>query len=314
MKKYCFGVDLGGTTVKLGLFDMEEGLIERWEIPTRTENGGEAIIPDIASAVNGKMKERQLHVQDMAGIGIDVPAPVNADGSVPHTANIGWGYKAVTKELGEMTGLPCFAGNDADVAALGEMWKGSAAGHKDVLMVTLGTGVGGGIIAEGKILNGAHGAAGEIGHFPVPEDVDWDCGCGNRGCLEQFASATGIVRMAKDLLGQKADTSSLMREGELTCKLVFDCVKEGDTLAVEVAERFGKILGQAIAGITVVLDPEVIVVGGGVSKAGQIVLDYIKKYYEPRAFKSTKETPFVIAALGNDAGIYGCAKLVADNR
>ena len=311
MKKYCFGADIGGTTVKLGLFDTEGNVLDKWEIKTHTENEGSAILPDTAAAILAKIEERKLNPEEVAGIGVGVPGPVSADGIVPHTANLGWGYKEVTKELSERTGLPCKAGNDANVAALGEMWMGGAKGHKDVLLLTLGTGVGGGIIVDGKILIGAHGAGGEIGHIHVEDQIEEHCGCGNQGCLEQFASATGIARLARVALAE-SEEPSLLREGEVTAKAVFDALKEGDELAKRVVERFGKYLGTAISVMAGILDPEVIVIGGGGSKAGWILLDYIRKYYKPYAYKSSKDTEFALAQLGNDAGIYGCAKLILD--
>ena len=311
MKKYCFGADIGGTTVKLGLFDTEGNVLDKWEIKTHTENEGSAILPDTAAAILAKIEERKLNPEEVVGIGVGVPGPVSADGIVPHTANLGWGYKEVTKELSERTGLPCKAGNDANVAALGEMWMGGAKGHKDVLLLTLGTGVGGGIIVDGKILIGAHGAGGEIGHIHVEDQIEEHCGCGNQGCLEQFASATGIARLARVALAE-SEEPSLLREGEVTAKAVFDALKEGDELAKRVVERFGKYLGTAISVMAGILDPEVIVIGGGVSKAGWILMDYIRKYYKPYAYKSSKDTEFALAQLGNDAGIYGCAKLILD--
>lgn len=311
MKKYCFGADIGGTTVKLGLFDTDGIVLDKWEIPTRTEQEGVAILPDMAASIREKMEEHSLTPEDVAGIGVDVPGPVSGDGVVPHTANLGWGYKEVSRELSELTGLPCRAGNDANVAALGEMWLGGGKGHKDVLMLTLGTGVGGGIVVDGKILTGAHGAGGEIGHIHVDDSTTESCGCGNQGCLEQFASATGIARLGRKAL-EESDMPSVLRGRDISAKTVFDAVKEGDALAIQVAERFGSYLGKAIACMTAVLDPEVIVIGGGVSKAGPILLEYIEKYYRPCAFKSAKDTPFALAELGNDAGIYGCAKLILE--
>lgn len=311
MKKYCFGADIGGTTVKLGLFDTEGNLLDKWEIKTHTEHEGEAILPDTAEAILAKIKERGLELEEVAGIGVGVPGPVSVDGIVPHTANLGWGYKEVTKELSCRTGLPCKAGNDANVAALGEMWMGGAKGHRDVLLLTLGTGVGGGIIVDGKILTGAHGAGGEIGHIHVDDEIEEHCGCGNQGCLEQFASATGIARLGREELA-KSSEPSLLREGEVTAKAVFDAMKEGDALAGRVVERFARYLGTAISVMASILDPEVIVIGGGVSKAGEILLDSIRKYYRPCAYKSSKDTEFALAQLGNDAGIYGCARLILD--
>ena len=238
----------------------------------------------MAKAVLDKIEEKKLDKDDIAGIGVDVPGPVAADGSVPHTANLGWGYKAVTRELSELTGLPCKAGNDANVAALGEMWLGGGKGHRDVLMITLGTGVGGGIVIDGQILVGAHGAGGEIGHIHVKDGEESCCGCGNRGCLEQYASATGIARLEREWL-EKSDEPSVLRDREISAKA---------------------------ASMTAILDPEVIVIGGGVSKAGPILLDYVRKHYQPVAYKSTRDTAFALAELGNDAGIYGCAKLMLD--
>ena len=202
--KYCFGVDIGGTTVKLGLFTTDGEIVDKWEIKTRTENQGEAVLPDIAEALKEKLEEKKIDRDEVEGIGVGVPAPVNTEGVVQNTANLGWGYKEVTKELTELTGLPSKGGNDANVAALGEMWKGAAAGHKSGVMVTLGTGVGGGVIINGKIITGAHGAGGEIGHIHVDDEVPGACGCGNHGCLEHVASANGIVRLAKWMLEQNA--------------------------------------------------------------------------------------------------------------
>ena len=309
MKKYVFGVDIGGTTVKMGLFNVDGEVLEKWEIKTRTENGGEAIIPDIAAAVVAKMEEKGIAKEEVAGVGYGVPGPINEEGIVPHTANLGWGYKEVTKELEALTGLPCKGGNDANVAALGEAWKGGAAGYSNVVMVTLGTGVGGGIILGGKILSGTNGAGGEIGHIHIDDDIPGFCGCGNQGCLEQVASATGITNLANQALAA-SDKPSMLRGGEISAKTVFDAVKADDELAKEVAEKFGKYLGTALAIITAVIDPEAIVIGGGVSKAGEVILEYVEKYYQKYCFKSCKDVKFALATLGNDAGIFGSAKQV----
>ncbi len=311
MKNYCFGIDVGGTTVKMGLFQTDGQLVEKWEIPTRTEEGGKAILPDIAAYAMAKLVGKDISREDVAGIGIGVPGPIDADGVVPHTANLGWGYKEVTKELSELTGVTCKGGNDANVAALGEMWKGAAAGHRSGVMVTLGTGVGGGIIIDGRIVVGTNGAGGEIGHIHVDDSIPWLCGCGNQGCLEQVASANGIVRLAKWMQETEAKETVLDLE-TMTAKEVWDAVKDGDAFACEVAERFGKYLGLALANIASTVDPEVFVIGGGVSKAGPVILDYIKKYYLKYTFKGCRDAEFVLATLGNDAGIYGSAKLVIE--
>lgn len=311
MQKYCFGIDVGGTTVKMGLFQTDGTLLDKWEIPTRTENQGEAILPDIASAALAKLEEKGIAKEEVAGIGIGVPGPINAEGIVPHTANLGWGYKEVTKELTALTGLPSKGGNDANVAALGEMWKGAAAGRKNGVMVTLGTGVGGGIVLNGQILVGTNGAGGEIGHIHVADDIPGECGCGNHGCLEQVASANGIVRLAKWMWETKTLDTCLEKD-TMTAKDIWDAVKRKDAFAVEVAERFGKYLGLALANIASTVDPEIFIIGGGVSKAGQVVLDYIQKNYVQLTFKSCRGAEFVLATLGNDAGIYGSARLVIE--
>lgn len=309
MKKYVFGVDVGGTTVKMGLFNVEGEVLDKWEIKTRTENGGEAILPDIAASALAKLKEKSIAKDKVAGIGIGIPGPINDEGVVPHTANLGWGYKEVTRELEELTGFPCKGGNDANVAALGEAWKGGAAGYSNVVMVTLGTGVGGGIIIGGKIITGSNGAGGEIGHLHVDDNIPGHCGCGNKGCLEQVASATGITNLANQALAA-SDKPSMLRVGEVSAKTVFDAVKADDELAKEIAESFGKYLGTALANITAIVDPQAIVIGGGVSKAGSILLAYVEKYYQKYCFKSCRDVKFALATLGNDAGIFGCAKLV----
>ena len=309
MKEYCFGIDVGGTTVKMGLFKTDGQLVDKWEIPTRTEDGGKAILPDIAAYALAKLVEKNISRDEVAGIGIGVPGPINADGVVPHTANLGWGYKEVTKELSELTGVICRGGNDANVAALGEMWKGAAAGHKNGVMVTLGAGVGGGIIIDGQIIVGVNGAGGEIGHIHVDDTIPGLCGCGNQGCLEQVASANGIVRLARWM--RETDPKETVLEPEsMTAKDIWDAVKDGDAFACGVAERFGKYMGTALANIASTVDPEVFVIGGGMSKAGPVVLDYIKKYYVKYTYKACRDAEFVLATLGNDAGIFGSAKLV----
>lgn len=307
--KYCFGVDIGGTTVKIGLFTAEGELLEKWEIKTRTENHGEAILPDVAESLQNKMQEKNIRKSEVDGIGIGIPAPVMEDGVVQKTANLGWGYKEVTREMKELTGIPVAAGNDANMAALGEMWLGAGKGQKNMIMVTLGTGVGGGIIVNGKPLAGSHGAGGEIGHFCVNEEETETCGCGNTGCLEQYASATGISRLARRRL-ERDDSPSSLRGSEISAKAVFDALKEGDAVAKEIVEEFGSYLGHALAAIAVITDPSVIVIGGGVSKAGEILLEYVEKYFHEKAFFANQDTRFVLAQLGNDAGICGAAKLI----
>ena len=310
MKKYCFGIDVGGTTVKCGLFNTEGDLLDKWEIPTRIEDNGINILPDIARAVNGKIEERGLSKNEIEGIGVDIPGPVNAQGICSLAVNLHWGRVNIVKEVEKLTGIRTKALNDANAAALGECWKGGGAGHRNLIMVTLGTGIGGGIVVEGKVIAGAHGSGGEIGHVHVTDELTEPCNCGNIGCLEQVASATGIVRLAKMQLEKDHDTPSMLRGRTLTAKEVWDAVKAGDEVADAIAEKFGLYLGRALAAFACVTDPEIYVIGGGVSSAGTVILDYVKKYYRQYAFPGCKDAVFALATLGNDAGIYGAAKLV----
>ena len=309
MKKYCFGIDVGGTTVKCGLFTVEGEVLDKWEIKTRTEDNGINILPDVAETINQKIQEKNIEKESVAGIGIGVPGPVNEAGEVPCAVNLHWGYVNIVGDLERLTGLPVKAGNDANVAALGELWKGGGAGYHSLIMVTLGTGVGGGIIINEKIVAGSHGAGGEIGHAHVEDAITDPCNCGNCGCLEQVASATGIVRLAKEALAS-TEAPSLLWDQEVTAKAVWDAVKEKDAVAIQVAERFGNYLGKTLAVFATVADPQVIVIGGGVSKAGTILLDYVTGPFRKYAFSACRETEFALATLGNDAGIFGAAKMV----
>ena len=312
MSKVIFGVDLGGTTVKMGYFDTDGNVKDKWEIPTRKENNGANILPDIAASIKAKMNEMGMEKNDVIGVGIGVPGPVDANGVIFKAANLGWGVFSVKEELAVLLGgIPVEAGNDANVAALGEMWQGGGKGYKNLVAVTLGTGVGGGIIVEGKVLTGATGAGGEIGHIHIVDDEPEACGCGNHGCLEQYASATGISRLAKRRLAEDDKPSSL-RNGDLSAKAVFDAVKAGDEVAKEIAVRFGQYLGKGLAAVACVVNPEIFVIGGGVSKAGDVLFDYIVEEYKKYVFRGSRDAKFALAKLGNDAGIYGAARLLLD--
>ena len=309
MSKYVFGVDLGGTTVKLGLFDVEGTVLDKWEIPTRKEDSGKHILPDIADAILAKMSEKSIEKSQVQGVGIGVPGPVDDKGVIIKAVNLGWDTMNINEELGKLLGLLVQAGNDANVAALGEMWKGGGQGYENLVLVTLGTGVGGGIIINGKILTGSTGAGGEIGHMHLVDDEEEACGCGKHGCLEQYTSATGIVRLANRALA-KNTRPTVLKQGEVTAKDVFDAVKAGDAVAIEIAEQFGCYLGKGLANIAAVTNPQAFVIGGGVSKAGTVLFDYINKYFQQYVFLGCKNVDFKLATLGNDAGIYGAAKLV----
>ena len=310
MTKYVFGVDVGGTTVKLGLFDAEGVLLKKWEIPTRKEDSGKWILPDVADSIQALMSEVGILKQEVLGMGICTPGGVDEKGTVYGAGNLGWGIFNIPQVLEELLDMPVKAANDANVAAYGEMLLGGGKGHKNVVMVTLGTGVGGGIIGSGKILTGATGTAGEIGHIHVRDDETEVCGCGCRGCLEQYASATGIARLAKRRL-EASNQPSVLRDLDIvTAKDVFDAVKAQDELAIEIAQDFGTYLGKGLATIATMANPEVILIGGGVSKAGEMLFDFIRPTYERYTFPAIQKTPFKLATLGNDAGIYGAAGLI----
>lgn len=312
MEKRCFGVDIGGTTVKMGLFTVAGKVTDKWEIPTRKEENGKYILEDIAKSVKERMQRDTLTLEDIAGLGIGVPGPVKEDGTVLKCANLGWGVFNVAETVRELTGIENVkVGNDANVAALGEMWQGGGKGYNNLVMVTLGTGVGGGVILGGKILTGSNGAGGEIGHIRVNYEEKDVCGCGKTGCLEQYASATGVVRLAKKALEKKEKKTTLVAD-DLSAKAVFDAAKAGDELAMDIVEEFGFYLGMALAHISQVIDPEVFVIGGGVARAGQIIIDEVSKNYEENVMFALKNKAFKMAELGNDAGIYGSARMVLD--
>ena len=310
MKKYCFGIDVGGTTVKCGLFTTAGEVLDKWEVKTRTENNGAQILPDIAASIKEKIAEKGI-ADEVEGIGLGIPGPVDDKGVLHGAVNLHWeGNRNIEAEFSELTGYPVKAGNDANVAALGELWKGAGAGYDSLIMVTLGTGVGGGIVINGKVIAGSQGAGGEIGHAHVADEITDKCNCGCSGCLEQVASATGIARLAREELAATEEPSLLRDYPSVSAKSVFDCVKQNDAVAIRIATRFGEYLGKALSIFTVVADPQAIVIGGGVSKAGPILLDYVREPYKKYAFHACKDVDFVLATLGNDAGIFGAAKLV----
>ena len=314
MGSYCFGIDVGGTTVKCGLFQTDGTLVDKWEIPTRTENHGAEILSDIAASIQRRMDTGHLSKEQVTGIGIGVPGPVLNENRVQGCVNLGWGNVCVADELSALTGMKVKAANDANVAALGEQWQGGGKGYQNIVMFTLGTGVGGGIIQNGQIVSGANGAAGEIGHMVItePENVVGTCGCGHQGCLEQIASATGIVNLAKRQLTECDEASILRQYAPLTAKDVLDAAKAGDALACRVAEQMMQALGRAAAYIACVMNPDVFVIGGGVSRAGEYLTKGIRRYYQQYAFHASAETPFVLASLGNDAGMTGAAGMVCN--
>ena len=311
MGKKCIGIDVGGTTVKIGIFGIDGSLLEKWEVPTRKEENGKYILSDVAASIQEKLREQNISIEDVEGAGIGVPGPVMPDGYVEVCVNLGWRDKNPQEELQKLLGVPVFSGNDANVAALGEMWQGGGKGYKDIVMVTLGTGVGGGVILNEKIISGKHGLGGEIGHIHVRDEEKEYCNCGGQGCLEQVASATGIAREARRVLAARKEESSMRTFGDaITAKDVLDCAKAGDELAGAVMETVSRYLGLVLAQVALTIDPEAFVIGGGVSKAGPFLLEGIQKYYDKYTAISVNKAIITLAKLGNDAGIYGSARLV----
>ncbi len=311
MGKKCIGIDVGGTTVKIGIFGIDGSLLEKWEVPTRKEENGKYILSDVAASIQEKLREQNISIEDVEGAGIGVPGPVMPDGYVEVCVNLGWRDKNPQEELQKLLGIPVCSGNDANVAALGEMWQGGGKGYKDIVMVTLGTGVGGGVILNEKIISGKHGLGGEIGHIHVRDEEKEYCNCGGQGCLEQVASATGIAREARRVLAARKEESSMRTFGDaITAKDVLDCAKAGDELAGAVMETVSRYLGLVLAQVALTIDPEAFVIGGGVSKAGPFLLEGIQKYYDKYTAISANKAIITLAKLGNDAGIYGSARLV----
>lgn len=310
--RYGFGIDVGGTTVKLAFFDETGFMLDKWEIPTNTENNGERVLPDIADSIKTYLKQKYVADTAIIGVGIGVPGPVSEEGIVNKCVNLGWGVKDLHGELSALTGFPVKGGNDANVAALGECWKGSGNGCKNMVMATLGTGIGGGVVLGGKIIAGFHGAGGEIGHMVLNPDETEPCGCGNYGCAEQYCSANGSVRLAKRYLAAHEDATPLRDLADLRCKDLFDAGDNGDAVALAILDQYYDLLGRFLANICCTVDPEVIVLGGGVSKAGRPLTDGATKYFQKYAFHACRKAKIVLATLGNDAGAYGAFKLALD--
>ncbi len=311
MKNYVAGVDVGGTTIKMGLFPVGKAPVELWEVKTPSREEIDRLYEVIRDALHEKLAEIGEPEKALLAIGIGLPGPVREDGYVSSCPNLGLYAEYPAARLEELMGIPVAAVNDANAAALGEVYYGAAKGTKNAIMVTLGTGVGGGVVVDGNVLAGSHGVGGELGHFIVNPAETKRCNCGNRGCLEQYASATGIVRSAKELLSGTSEPSVLRGIFDLSAKDVLDAAKAADPIALQVLESFGQYLGMAIAHLILTTDPEKIILGGGVSKAGQILVETLDKYVDDYTHIAEKRADIVLATLGNDAGMYGAASLAS---
>ena len=311
------GIDLGGTSVKLAILTTVGEIQEKWSIKTNILDEGSHIVPDIIDSIKHRFETYGLTKEDFLGVGMGSPGVVDSEaGTVIGAYNLNWKTLQLVKDQFESAlGLPFFIDNDANVAALGEQWVGAGNNNPNVVFMTLGTGVGGGVIAAGNLIRGVKGAGGELGHITVDFDAPFACTCGKKGCLETVASATGIVnltrRYAEEYAGD-AKLKQLIDDGEeVTAKDVFDLAKEGDDLALIVYRHFSNYLGVACANIAAVLNPAYIVLGGGVSAAGEFLLDGVRNVFADNSFPQIKEsTQIVLATRGNDAGVIGAASLV----
>ncbi|ULT59005.1 ROK family glucokinase [Neobacillus drentensis] len=319
MKK-LIGIDLGGTTVKFAILTEEGEIQQKWSIETDIQNEGKNIVPNIIESIKHRLDLYGLSTDNISGIGMGSPGTVDrAQGTVIGAYNLNWSsLQPVKEQIEKGTGIAFCIDNDANVAALGERWKGAGEDGADVVFVTLGTGVGGGIIADGNLIHGKVGAGGEIGHIIV-EPNGYDCTCGNQGCLETVASATGVVRLARDFSERYAGESELkwlIDDGqEVTAKTVFDQAKKEDKLALIVVDKFYYYLGLACGNIGNILNPETIVIGGGVSAAGDMLLNGVEEYFQKFSFPTVRtSTKLKLAQLGNDAGVIGAASLVKQTR
>lgn len=311
MREYCFGVDVGGTTVKIGLIRTNGEIVEKWEVPTDTSNNGENILADVCASLDEKMEQWSMTPNDIEGVGIGLPGPVLANGTVLNCVNLGWGTFNVAEKMSQMFhGVPVKADNDANVAALGEDWLGAGKGFDSIVMLTLGTGVGGGVVINNRIVQGFNGGAGEVGHITVNEDETEECGCGRKGCLEQYCSATGVVRLAKRYMESHGEPTKMREHDPLACRDVFNLAKEGEEASIEVVKQMSEYMGKGLGIIASVVNPQAFVIGGGVSKAGQYLIDNIESYYRDNCFGPCSNAEVRLAELGNDAGIIGAAALV----
>lgn len=308
---YSIGIDIGGTTTKIGIFSRDGRLRFKAEVPTDKTESGKRILPNAARTAMSIMSAGKIALDDVVGAGIGVPGPVRNDGTVNRCVNLGWGVIDIEGTMAKLMHMPVKAANDANLAALGEAWMGAGRDSESLVMITLGTGVGGGIIEGQKILKGCEGAAGEIGHIIVNPGESEACSCGRHGCLEQYVSAKGIVRLAKKRM-QYSD-SILSGEQRLSAKKIYDAARLGDSLAKDVTDEAADYLGRAIANISDILNPEAVILGGGVSRAGEDLRAGVQKSFEKYVFHACKNTKILLAYLSNDAGIYGGARLALEN-
>ncbi|RKD72993.1 glucokinase [Sinobaca qinghaiensis] len=311
---YLIGIDVGGTTVKMAVFTIEGQMVDKWSIPTNKAEAGNHIVQDIAVSADEHLKKAGIDKKDCIAAGIGVPGFIDMEhGIIDLAVNVGWKKYPIADKLSEALGVPAVVDNDANLAAAGEYWQGAGSGADDVIFLTLGTGVGGGIIINGEIIHGTKGMAGEIGHVTVIAEGGAPCNCGKTGCLETVSSATGMVRLAKDAAGKNPDsalTEYLNQGKELTTKELFEFAAAGDATAQASIHESLHYLGLAAANIGNVLNPEKFIIGGGVSAAGDSLLQALRSHFDTYALERVRDSvEFSTASLGNDAGVIGAAWL-----
>ena len=308
------GIDIGGTGVKIGAVDSGRNLIAEHAIPTRTDIPFPEQVRQIWTGVLDTIRKANLTADDIESIGVGIPGIASRKtGEIIKCTNMGWDYVPFREEMRKYTDRPVLIENDANVAALAESIAGISAGTSSSVFITIGTGIGSGIIINGKIWSGYHGIGGELGHVIMRLD-GVPCTCGNRGCLERYCAATALIRMAREKVADHPESLILRSvdgdETKIMARTVIDCAREGDPIAVEVYQEYISYLAQAIAGVVNLLDPEVVVLGGGVCNAGDFLLDPIRKEFPKHVIFSDQPLPEIkIAVLGNKAGMIGAAML-----
>ena len=305
MKPYAFGIDVGGTSIKFGLFK-EDCLKEKWSMPTDPSCGGKNISRDIAASLKGRMALSGIGPEDVEGAGMGVPGVISSRGYLEPCVNLGgWGGAGIEEELKGLCGFPFVMINDANAAGLGELKRGGGKGFESIYFITLGTGVGGCLIIEDKVISGAHGCCGEIGHIHIDDSEKRLCGCGKTGCLEQYVSARALEENAAEALRKTEEPSALRSLENITCRDIFDLAKEGDGLCLKIVDDMAELFGSVLAGIACVCNPEAFVIGGGMSAAGDFLIERLRASFKKYAFSSSEKTKILEARLGNEAGIWG---------
>lgn len=310
--RYAFGVDIGGERIRLSYLEETGKLLSKWTVETPKGQGTNRVLSAVAEQIEAYMSENGIFEDDVAGIGVGIPGPVNSSGTVNKCVNLGWGMFNIDRALSGLTGLNVVATNIANAAALGECWLGSGRGCNNLFYVAVNTGVGGALIANGHLIAGAHGGGGEIGHMIINRQETESCTCGSKGCVEQYCSPFGIVRVARRHLSSCHTPSVLRHRRDLTHEDVFTAAAKGDKAAKEILEKVYTYAGEMIANVCAVTNPDTVVLGGQLVRYGRTVAEGISRQFQKFVFHANREVRFEMAALGEDAALYGAARLALD--